>query len=414
VKQDYYPVSTLKGEAAMQKKQRPPSYCHHKASGQARVRIDGRDHYLGAYGTPQSRERYEELIREWMLRNGNVDAVSLTIDELALRYAAHAKAYYRKNGEPTNEAQSIRAVLKLLIEFVGIVRVREFGPRRFREFRDWLVTQPDRRFKENPRTLSRQYVNRCMQKVVRAFKWGVSEGIIPVETWQALTTVDGLRKGRSEARESPAIKPVDDADVDAVLMFLAPPVRAMVELQRLTGMRPGEAIQLKPGDITRRIDGLWCYRPGRFKTEHHVDAERSILLGPKAQSILHPWLDRDIDSPCFSPHESVAWQRRQKRAKRQSKVQPSQQNRVKPSPAKPAGTRYTTGTYRQAIHYACKKAGINHWSPNQIRHTVATVIRQQFGLEAAQVTLGHARADVTQVYAERDQKRAAEVALAIG
>jgi integrase len=38
----------------------------------------------------------------------------------------------------------------------------------------------------------------------------------------------------------------------------------------------------------------------------------------------------------------------------------------------------------------------------------------RFGLEAAQVVLGHASADITQVYAERNQKLAAEVIRQIG
>ena len=46
------------------------------------------------------------------------------------------------------------------------------------------------------------------------------------------------------------------------------------------------------------------------------------------------------------------------------------------------------------------------WSPGQIRHTAGTQIRAQFGLEAAQAVLGHAKADVTQVYAERDLAKA--------
>ena len=54
------------------------------------------------------------------------------------------------------------------------------------------------------------------------------------------------------------------------------------------------------------------------------------------------------------------------------------------------------------------------WSPNQLRHTAATRIRKQFGLEAAQVILGHAAADVTQVYAERDADKAREVLRQIG
>ena len=56
----------------------------------------------------------------------------------------------------------------------------------------------------------------------------------------------------------------------------------------------------------------------------------------------------------------------------------------------------------------------HHWSPNQIRHTAGTEIRKRFGLEAAQVALGHSSADVTQIYAERDLTKAADVARQVG
>jgi site-specific recombinase XerC len=60
------------------------------------------------------------------------------------------------------------------------------------------------------------------------------------------------------------------------------------------------------------------------------------------------------------------------------------------------------------------ETGQRHWHPNQLRHSKATEVRQRFGLEAAQVVLGHARADVTQVYAERDTALAVEVTKKIG
>jgi integrase len=60
------------------------------------------------------------------------------------------------------------------------------------------------------------------------------------------------------------------------------------------------------------------------------------------------------------------------------------------------------------------RAGVPHWHPNQLRHTHATEVRRRFGLEAAQVMLGHARADVTQVYAERDLALATKVAAEMG
>jgi integrase len=56
----------------------------------------------------------------------------------------------------------------------------------------------------------------------------------------------------------------------------------------------------------------------------------------------------------------------------------------------------------------------HRWSPNQLRHTAGTEIRRQFGLEAAQVTLGHSNANVTQIYAERDLAKAAEIMRQVG
>ena len=63
---------------------------------------------------------------------------------------------------------------------------------------------------------------------------------------------------------------------------------------------------------------------------------------------------------------------------------------------------------------ACRKAGVPRWSPNRLRHSFATEVRSRFGLEEAQVTLGHSKADVTQTYAERDLGKAREVARAVG
>ncbi|WP_261342182.1 tyrosine-type recombinase/integrase [Pseudobythopirellula maris] len=75
---------------------------------------------------------------------------------------------------------------------------------------------------------------------------------------------------------------------------------------------------------------------------------------------------------------------------------------------------YNVNAYRIAIHRACEKAGHAKWSPNQLRHSAATEVRKQFGLEAAQVICGHQSADVTQIYAERDVSLAKEVARKVG
>ena len=79
---------------------RIPVYCLHKASGQAVVRLDGRDHYLGPHDTEESRERYAALIAEWLTHKHSGDHLSvtpdlnLTLNELLAAYLRYADRYY--------------------------------------------------------------------------------------------------------------------------------------------------------------------------------------------------------------------------------------------------------------------------------------------------------------------------------
>ena len=80
---------------------RTPAYCLHKATGQAVVRIDGRDCYLGTYGTEVSRQRYNQLISEWYAnaqtlppRRGVQDD-KLSVAEMVVKYWTWAEGYYR-------------------------------------------------------------------------------------------------------------------------------------------------------------------------------------------------------------------------------------------------------------------------------------------------------------------------------
>ncbi len=66
-------------------------------------------------------------------------------------------------------------------------------------------------------------------------------------------------------RESKPVGPVDDDVVDATRTFLNRHVRGLVEFQRLTGCRPGEACALRWCDLdTSRV--VWVYRPPHHKT----------------------------------------------------------------------------------------------------------------------------------------------------
>ena len=104
------------------KRSKVPSYCRHKHSGRAVVRIDGRDQYLGEYGSPESHREYERLIAEWrasrvaeVQADGPGDQVvstsSLSVNETILAYWRFAKTYYMKDGEPTKELSGMREAL---------------------------------------------------------------------------------------------------------------------------------------------------------------------------------------------------------------------------------------------------------------------------------------------------------------
>jgi integrase len=146
----------------------------------------------------------------------------------------------------------------------------------------------------------------------------------------------------------------------------------------------------------------------------------------------------DTQAHLFSPRDAVAALRARRRANRKTKVQPSQADRRKRKPARQPLAAYTTNAYQHAVAKAilaantasacpackllkpaercesCKASAIPHWHPHQLRHTHATEVRRRFGLEAAQVALGHSQAQITEVYAERDFALAAKVAKQIG
>jgi hypothetical protein len=153
-----------------------------------------KNHYLGEYGTPESRDRYDELIDKWFRGGGEVEAVSLRIDDLCLLYLAHCEEYYQKHGKPTREVGNIKSILRRLVAFCGHLRVREFSPMRLEKFRNSLIGKIAKRPKGKAKTLSRQYINKAIEKTVRMFRWGVTKGHVPVKLWQELSIRDVLNE----------------------------------------------------------------------------------------------------------------------------------------------------------------------------------------------------------------------------
>ena len=145
-----------------------PAYFRHHPSGQARVRIDGRDHYLGPIDSPKSLARYDELLDTW-LRARSLDRATLTVDELALRFLAHAKTYYvkavrQRDGEilkrPTGEVACVRAALRPLIRECGTVLAANFGPLKLKAVRESMIQAGAKR----------KSINKHVQRIRLAFR----------------------------------------------------------------------------------------------------------------------------------------------------------------------------------------------------------------------------------------------------
>jgi hypothetical protein len=124
---------------------RIPSYLPHKPSGQARVRISGRDVYLGPFGSPESKEAYARLIAEHFA-NGESETIILpdgeilTVAALVVKYDDHAQRYYVKNGRPTDERHAIKSAVAPLLRLNGSTPAEEFGPKRLKAVRQEFVS----------------------------------------------------------------------------------------------------------------------------------------------------------------------------------------------------------------------------------------------------------------------------------
>lgn len=402
---------------------RIPSYRRHRPTGQAVVTLNGRDVYLGKWNTKASRAEYERLIGEWLAGGRclpSVDQGGSSVAEVALRFLQHAKGYYVKDGRPTGELAEYRLVIRLLRQRYGHTEARCFGPLALKALRVSMIEAG----------LCRGVVNQRTNRIKRIFKWAVGEELVPASVYHGLSAVEGLRRGRTTAPDPRPVAPVEDSVVEATLPQLSEVLVDMVRFQRHTGCRPAEVCLLRPSDVDTTGD-VWLYQPESHKTEHH-GRSRIIAIGPKAQDVLRRYLLRPADAYCFAPAESERKRRAQRHVERKTPLSYGNRpgtNRKRRRKREP-GNRYTPDSYRRAIHRAVestntkrqKETGVTgaesellpKWSPNQLRHTAATEIRRQFGLEAAQVALGHAQANVTQVYAERDLRLATEVARKIG
>jgi integrase len=372
---------------------RIPKYRKHH-SGQARVTLAGTTFYLGKYGTPDSRRRYKALINEWLARTGRfaADAViapahtSTTVNEAILAYLGHAQESYRTNPK---EVEKVKLSVRPLRTLFGRTPAAAFDAPALEAVRSAMIESG----------LARTTTNERVRVIKRPFRWAARVKLAPASVSAELLSVEGLKRGRSRARETEPVRPVPPTHVEAVLPAVNRHVRGMVQLQLLTGARPGEVCLMRRADIDMS-GGVWIYHPMRYKNQFRGQG-RDIFLGPQAQQIVESFFRPDVDGYLFSPRLAREERYRELRARRKSRVPPSQMNRRKAEPKKIPGERYTTRSYYQAVRTGCEAVGVPPWHRHQLRHNAATKLRREFG-------------SATEIYAEADERQAVAVIARIG
>ena len=386
-----------------------PSYLLHKRSGQARVRINGRDYLLGPYGSEESRIRYGELIAKFASRvpldplagqsnrgtfRGTVsDDSGPSIAELIVAFLEHAKTHYVKNGEPTSEQHCIRAAVRPLRELFGLTPAKDFGPLALKAVRAKMVESG----------LARNTVNSNIGKIRRLFRFAVANEMVAVDVLQRLEAVSPLLAGRTEARDLPPRHAVDQVDIDAVRAVVRPLVRDLIDVQLLTGARSGELLALTTSMIDRS-GAVWRSRLADHKCQHKGKA-RTLHFGPKAQLILAKYFSADPDKRLFSMTR-CAYCRAVTRGCEVAFGMPDELRK----PNKKLSEAEKQKFRRQAAKWRAEHC----WSPHWMRHTAATRVREQLGIENVQSLLGHSDAEMSRHYSAKMDKLAAQTAAACG
>jgi len=278
---------------------------------------------------------------------------SMTLDAVAAEFLAWAETYYRRaDGSPTREAVNCELALRALQARCGRFPIDDVSYDDILAAREQLVADG----------LTRPTVNQRVGVWKRFFAWALENRKCQAATKSEVWAIGSLRRNRTEAPEGGQVGPVDPEDVNKTIPYLTESLRAMVRIESLTGMRPGELCAIRLGDIEKRAD-IWLYRPAQHKTVHKGNV-RVIVIGPRAQAHLGPYMTALPDRPCFRPERG------------------------------PAGRYWTPSNFAQAIRYAirqARKAGeiVQDWTPNQLRHACGTAVRRQFGVDAARAVLGH-------------------------
>jgi hypothetical protein len=236
-----------------------PAYRLHKARNQGKVVVaDDVIYFPGLHNSPESLAAYRRWLAEYLATGRVRQQPSPTVGELVLAYSDQVVTpRFCRDGKEDGESRSYKIALRSLTRLYVDLPIDEFTPRDLLHARATMVEVG----------YTRKRINQHVQRIRRMFKWGVTQGAVPVTVWQALTAVEGLRYGEAK-KESARIAPVPEEHVEAIRPHVTPPVWTAVQFQLWTGARRGEALGIRTCDVVAddpllppAVRGLcWVYR----------------------------------------------------------------------------------------------------------------------------------------------------------
>lgn len=406
---------------------KPPQYLHQREKGRAdravcyvysesgaRVKM-----HLGNWMSPESLARFERVLADFRRRQGGEPSQlptiirrapdpsgAMTVNDLVVLYDDYCLPRYTKAGKPTSEMLQIRQAMRPLCRMCGDLPIAAVTPAHLASIREDIILHgtalrgPDGKpvhANVRIRRMGRKTVNQHVRRIQKMFWWAsrAERAWLDPSVYDRLNSLTPLTRRDRVAPEPRRREMANPEHVRATLPHLPPPVRAMVELQLITGARGDEIRRMRPMDIDRESmkgQGLWVYTTEQHKTDHHDDAKPlTLYLNSMAQAIIRPFLDdRPSDAPLFSPRQAL--------------------------PIENAGhltEMYRGDVYRRAIERACQAAGVPKWTPHQLRHLAVTLMARAHGMEMARRAVGHTTIDTTAIYTHAELADRAAVALAM-
>lgn len=326
---------------------------------------------FGRWGERATVSAYNKWAAEWHANQGRPadPGGAVSVAALVVRCLEWAKRHFVKRGKPTSEVHGFRAALGAVVDLYGDEPAADFTATKLRAIQTkWA------REKKAMKTC-----NGYLGYVVRCFSWGVSRDLVPAAVADSLAHVPRLLPGRGGADEPEPVAAVADAVYAITLPLLDPaPDRQRVyagilELQRHTGMRPGEVLELRPEDIDRSRTP-WLYTPPSGGKTLHLEKVRRAWIGPKGRAVLAPFLTTaEVGQPVF-----------RLRRRRGKGLLPVRIERL-----------------RAAVARGCELAGVSVWTPNQLRHAKATEVQRRYEDDATvAAALGNTPEVARQVYVD--------------